>query len=133
MPNDRRTQRLTADKATTSDGEPIYIDIVNDLVWGELRRIQDIEKPTLDQAAKAAAKYVTAWNVEGRNLDTGEREVPPPPAEVGPVAFDAVEPWVIAWAFYSLRGLLLLDREKKVNSPTPASDTPDGPSEQPQA
>jgi hypothetical protein len=130
---ERRTRRLTADNATNSDGEPLYIEIIDDLTWGELKRIQAIEKATLDQAAEAVAKYVTAWNVEGRNAETDELEVPPAPAEAGAVAFDAVQPWVISWAFFSLRGLLLLDRESLGKPPTPASDTPDGPSEQPAA
>ena len=124
---DRRTKRLTAENATTSAGAAVWVDIVEDLTWGELKRLQRLEKPTYDDAAAAIAPYVTAWNVEGRNADSGEMEALPAPAEAGAEVFDACEPWLIDWLFLSLR-LVHVGGDALRKKLTPASDTPDGPS-----
>lgn len=125
MSTERRTRRLTAENATTSAGEAVYVDIVEDLNWGELKRLQRLEKPTYDDAAAAISPYVTAWNVEGRNADTGEFEALPAPAEAGADVFDAVEPWVIDWLFLMLR-TVHVGGDALRKKLTPANATPDG-------
>jgi hypothetical protein len=105
MPTDRRTRRLEAENATISTGEAVYAEIVEDLTWGELKKLQTdapLSGAKYDDAAQAIARYVVGWNVEGRNAETGDMEPLPPPSVAGVDVFDAVEPWIISWLFVSL-------------------------------
>lgn len=123
---DRRTRRVTAELKPEINGEAPWADVVEDLTWGELKRLQEkapLDSAKYDVAGDAIAPYVVAWNIEGRNAETGELEALPPPAEDAAV-FDCVEPWVISWLFLTMHNIHRggADLQKK---PTPITGTPD--------
>jgi hypothetical protein len=125
--SDRRTKRVTAENKPEINGELPWADIVEDLTLGEVKVLQQkapLQTAKYDVAADAIARYIVAWNIEGRNADTGEMEALPAPATAGPEIFDCVEPWVITWLFMHMHVVHQggADLQKK---PTPISATPD--------
>ena len=124
---DRRLKRVTAENKPEINGEAPWADVVEDLTWGELKRLRDdapLQTASYDIAGAAIARYVVAWNIEGRNADTGELEALPAPATAGPEVFDCLEPWVISWLFVTMHQIHMggADLQKK---PRLISDTPD--------
>ena len=123
---ERRTRRIVAELKPEINGELPWADVVEDLNWGEVKKLKadaPFQSSDYDVAASAIARYVVAWNQQGRNADTGEMETLPPPAEDASV-FDCVEPWVISWLFVMMHTIHTggADLQKK---PTLIGATPD--------
>jgi hypothetical protein len=127
MQTDRRTRRLTAEHKTTSTGEPVWCDIIEDLTWGELKRFPPVAGTSWDDAGAAINRYVVAWNVEGRNPETGALEPLPVPADADDPAlvWECVEPWIISWLFLTLRMVHLgADPKGSASGQTSSAPTP---------
>lgn len=80
----RRTKVIEGTFEAAEGAEPFRATIVTSLTFAEIAAIPLNSETTWPELFQAIAPYVTEWNAMGRNLETGEYEPLPPPAEAGP-------------------------------------------------
>jgi hypothetical protein len=124
----RRTKVVTADWEVDEGVEPFQATIVTSLTFEEIDAISLTDETTYGELFTRIAPYVVAWNAMGRNSETGEYELLPPPAEAGPDVLKKVEGLITTWLALKLRRVHLGDDTdpKGETASTPSEPTPDG-------
>lgn len=85
------------------DQEGLKATIRTNLSFAEIDAIPYGLKVRFDEIWPVIAQYVTAWNVDGENLETGAWEPVPPPAEAGPEVFSALEQVEALWLTLAIK------------------------------
>lgn len=107
----------------------LWIKCQTNLSWNEIRTLEADEGMTFEQAFPLVAPYIIDWNAEALNLETGEYEPAPPPAEAGGEIMRVLDRAESYWAIQKVRnGYLGGDLQKK-ESPTPKPSASPGPNE----
>lgn len=122
----RRTKVVTADWDVEDGGEPFQATIVTNLTFDDIDAIHLTNDTTYGELFPVIAPYVVAWNAMGRNSETGEYELLPPPAEAGPDVFKKVEPMVTTFLALKLRTVHLGDPAEREKKELSSDVTPDG-------
>lgn len=76
---------------------PLSVLIQNNVTFDQIEAIPYGEGVEYDQIERALAPYVKRWNVTAINVETGEREPVPPPAEAGPDALKVLSAVELEW------------------------------------
>jgi hypothetical protein len=71
------------------------------LTFDQINAIPKGFNATHQQVWEEIAPYITGWNLTALNIESGEVEPVPPPAEAGPDVFRALDSelsaWLISW------------------------------------
>lgn len=97
-----------------------------------VRQANDLAFPTtalLGDIYAAIAPYVVEWNLRAENLETGEIVDVPPPATLGPDAFELLPTSVATNIYLWLRTPWLMHSVTEKKASTPSTSTADPPSE----
>lgn len=121
----QRTREIEATFEAAEGAEPFRATIVTSLTFAEVDAIP-LEDARWKDIFKAIAPYVLAWNAMARNVETGEYEPVPPPAEAGPDVFQLVPPDVTVFLAVKLKTAHLGDKDERPKESAPSDDTPDG-------
>lgn len=76
---------------------PLSVLVPANLTFEQLDAIPYGDGVAYEEIERALAPYVTRWNVTAVNLDTGQREPVPPPAEAGPDALKVLSAVELEW------------------------------------
>ena len=120
---------MTAEWDVPDGSEPFRATIITSLSFAEIDAIPLNGEATYGDLFAAIAPYVVAWNAMGRNAETGEYELLPPPAEAGPDVLRLVEPLITTFLAIKLKRVHLGDEAVREKKEPPANDTPAGRSE----
>lgn len=97
--------------------EGLKFTIRTNLPFSEVDAIPYGMKVRFDEIWPVIAQYVIGWNVMAENMETGEWERVPPPAEAGPEAFSALDDvealWLVLAIKFKHRQQLETDEAKK--------------------
>lgn len=85
------------------DQEGLKVTIRSNLTFAEVDEIPYGLKVKFADIWPVIAPYVIAWNVMGENVETGEWEPVPPPAEAGVSSFDALEDVEALWLILAIK------------------------------
>lgn len=130
-----RTRELACDwdGLAPDDGcEPLRATVRTNLTWDE---IDALPNPVLvrdgqtyflnsPEIREGIAPYIVAWNVEGRNSETGEVGPLPAPAEAGPDVLKACDRLVTSWLAVEMKTIHLPKPDQKKDDTPPSADTP---------
>ncbi len=83
--------------------EPLKATIQINLSYEQLEAIPFNREATNQEVWEAIAPYVTAWTVTRQNLETGEFEPVPPPAEAGWEVLKVLDPLETLWLHRAVR------------------------------
>ena len=86
-----------------ADQEGLKVTIRTNLSFREIEQIPYSLGTKYAEIWPWIAPYVTKWNVMGENLETGEWEPVPPPAEGGVSSFDALEDVESLWLILAIK------------------------------
>lgn len=120
----RRTFRVVS-KADPIEGDALWADIAS-LTFDEIDAVRELigGERTFTEIMPAIAPFVVRWNARKYDLETGEYQDVPPPAEWGEKALRTQEPWVTTWLLFELRDVRVVP-DFLFGAPPP-SPTPDG-------
>jgi hypothetical protein len=82
----------------------------------------------MGEVYKLIAPYVTGWDFQAENLDTGEMVAVPPPAEAGPAVFELLPNAVGMTIYLWLKSPWLMKAADSKKVSTPSTSTTDPPS-----
>ncbi len=91
-------------------GEPFRAEIRSNLTWGEVDELR--ASNLFVDIFPRLAPYVRAWNLLGLNVETGELEAVPAPADAGPEAFKAMDAELCTWLWLKVCTAHLGDEER---------------------
>lgn len=99
-----RYRDVTCEWYELEDGEDAFsATIRTNLTFGELRDIPSGKDATFEEVWDVIAPYVTGWNLVAENIESGQVEAVPPPAEAGPAAFQALDASLNLWLIGQVR------------------------------
>ena len=101
-----RYRDVVLESIDTEDGaQPFSARIRSHLTFGQIDAIPHplLEGTRYAEIEQAIAPYVVGWNVLAENIETGEVEPVPPPAEAGPEAFKCVSGFEVQWLAIQLK------------------------------
>ncbi len=83
--------------------EPLWAKVRSNLTFERLDAIPFGQGVTFNDTFAVIAPYVVEWNVQGENLQTGEWEPVPPPAEAGPSVFEQLDHLEAFWIIMAIK------------------------------
>ena len=135
----RRTRELVCDLPglePEEGAEPLRATVVSSLTFDDLDAIPSpvtvedgkVLWRTTPELRAAIAPYVTAWNCEAIDRETGKPTPLPPPAEAGPDVFRATDWLVTVWLALELKQIHVSGRDPKgtTSSAPTAESSPAG-------
>jgi hypothetical protein len=122
---------LVCDIVEPEEGsEPLKVTVRTNLRFGDVDSIPLGADVTMEEAFKAIAPYVVAWNVIDDDIETGELIAVPPPAEAGPKVLSLLDMdeaiWLIIQTKYAFKRSQDDNRGKGLATPEPTESPPNG-------
>lgn len=124
-----RTRRVECSWIEPEEGhERLWADVRSDLPLGLVHSIQ-LTDVSYQAMWERIAPFVVAWNALAYDIETGARIPAPPPAEVGPAAFEWVDPLISDWLAFELkmtyRSIVADPKDSSASAPSPSSASGD--------
>ena len=99
-----RYRDVTCDWFDVEEGEePFTATIRTNLTWGDVEAMPVPKEATFAEIWDAMAPHVVEWNLVAENIESGQVEPVPPPAEAGPEVFKALENPLSIWLYNEVR------------------------------